>query len=669
MRSLFTPAIALMNRLRYSAKLLLVSGLFLLPLLLLGYGYLSEVVGRQSKTARELQALAFVPDWLQLHQRYGDFMVAAYRYRALQDSASQAAMTAEAERLLQQLQTLASHAQAEPALAAAVAEAEQAFAALRQQPQGSVRDVAELYSVYDPFDAQLDALLRVLADTSGLVNDPALETFYLADLLNKRLPTLLRSQRRLRSIGVYALSLPTIDSTTFDALSQELDKLYASRDNLFAAVRDAVNEDNLQNEMNAAFAAFEASQLYLQEQVVEAASVEISAETLAGIMGEQVAQVYQFAARVQQQLQHSLEARLSSQRQQLWLLLGATLSSLLAVVYLFVGLSFSTQLTLASFTTATRRFADGETRVRAAQHTQDEMADLVRSFNAMADNVSALVEQVQSVAEQVNGQALSVRQIAEATGAAVQTQQHELEHIHQNLTALEQAADQQTRNAGLVAESVQASSARSQQAREVVNRALQSNDSLAGELTQAEAVIAKLAERGSAINAVVVVIKDIAEQTNLLALNAAIEAARAGEQGRGFAVVADEVRNLATRTQTSTKQIQDTISELLTGIEAAVRTIERSHERAQAAQQDAHRVDEALQQIRDTVTVIAEHNAANLQSAEQQTHHAHQLVGRFQQVLSGSHAVASQADQTVHASIAMAELAERLRQQLARFKA
>ena len=669
MRSLFTPAISLMNRLRYGYKLLLVSGLFLLPLLLLGFGYLSEVVGRQSKTASELAALTFVPEWLQLHQRYGDYMVAAYRYRALQDSASQSAMAADADAVQKQLQALATQAAEVPELASAVATAEQAFAALQQQPQGSVRDVAELYSVYDPFDAQLDALLRVLADASGLVNDPALDTFYLADLLNKRLPTLLRSQRRLRSIGVYALSLPTIDSTTFDALSQELDKLYASRDNLFASIRDAVGDGALQAEMNEAFGAFSASQSYLQEQVVEAASVEVTATTLATTMGEQVGRVYRFAAQVQQTLQQALAARLSEQRQQLWWLLGATISSLLAVAYLFAGFSFSTQLTLASFTSASRRFADGETRVRAQVHTQDEMADLIRSFNAMADNVSGLVEQVQSVAEQVNGQVLTVRSIAEATGAAVQSQQQELEHINQNLTALEQAADQQTRNAGLVAESVQASGERSQQAREVVNRALQSNDSLAGELTQAEAVIAKLAERGSAINAVVVVIKDIAEQTNLLALNAAIEAARAGEQGRGFAVVADEVRNLATRTQASTKQIQDTISELLTGIEAAVSTIERSHARAKAAQQDAHHVDDALQQIRTTVTTIAEHNAANLEAADQQKHNAHQMVGRFQQVLDGSHAVASQADQTVHASIAMAELAERLRQQLARFKA
>ncbi|WP_414860258.1 methyl-accepting chemotaxis protein [Pseudomonas saudiphocaensis] len=204
--------------------------------------------------------------------------------------------------------------------------------------------------------------------------------------------------------------------------------------------------------------------------------------------------------------------------------------------------------------------------------------------------------------------------------------------------------------------------------RELVEAQVQGIERLATEIDQSVEVINRLAGDSKTISQVLDVIKGVAEQTNLLALNAAIEAARAGEQGRGFAVVADEVRNLARRTQQSTEEIEQMISRLQGGVGAAVKSMGASHAMADATVQQSAQVRQALENILGAVGVIVDQNQQIAAAAEQQTAVAQDIDRNIVAINEAGQRTAEGAGQTAQASQELSALVGRLQQLIAAFK-
>ncbi|WP_372240701.1 methyl-accepting chemotaxis protein [Pseudomonas sp. PB120] len=236
------------------------------------------------------------------------------------------------------------------------------------------------------------------------------------------------------------------------------------------------------------------------------------------------------------------------------------------------------------------------------------------------------------------------------------------------MNELSATAQEVARNATAAVVSAQGVSKEVVSGRTLVESQVESIQQLAGEIDQSVVVINQLASDSSSISQVLDVIKAIAEQTNLLALNAAIEAARAGEQGRGFAVVADEVRNLAKRTQVSTEEIEQTISKLHNGVSAAVKVMNASHRMASNTANQSTLVQRALENIFNAVGTIVDQNQQIAAAASEQTAVTQDIDRNIVQINQAGDRTAGGACQTEQASRELSLLVGQLKELIGAFR-
>ena len=250
--------------------------------------------------------------------------------------------------------------------------------------------------------------------------------------------------------------------------------------------------------------------------------------------------------------------------------------------------------------------------IRIDVESDNEVGQAAEAFNRMLVKFQATIGEVSTMAQQLNGSTADLaRTVASSSDAATQ-QQTETETISTAMKGMSDSVNEVASNAANAAGAAEAADVSARQGMEVVEQAVSSIRALATEVETASEVIRRLEKDSENIGSVMDVIRDIAEQTNLLALNAAIEAARAGEQGRGFAVVADEVRTLASRTQQSTEEIQQMIENLQKGTAEAVKVMAQGRTQATTSVEQAGEVGVKLE---DIAAAIANINVMNSQIA------------------------------------------------------
>lgn len=311
---------------------------------------------------------------------------------------------------------------------------------------------------------------------------------------------------------------------------------------------------------------------------------------------------------------------------------------------------------------------EGDLTRRLPVTTQDELGALAHSFNLFVDKVHALVRQIADMTRQLTGLVDEVAEQAQRSETTMGRQRQETDQVATAINEMASAAQEVAKSAQGAAIAAQQTDVEGQNAKRVVDGSIAQIHALVGDVRGTGATLDSLQGDVQSIVSVLGVIRSIAEQTNLLALNAAIEAARAGEAGRGFAVVADEVRALASRTQQSTQEIQGMIDRLQKGTQTAVDSMRRSSEAGDGTSQRANDAGASLDMIAELIGTINSMNAQIASAAEEQTAVAEEINRSVHQIATAVDTMAEETQHSAQTSRDLAGLGQRLGQLVGQFK-
>ncbi|MBH3410311.1 HAMP domain-containing protein [Pseudomonas putida] len=626
MKRLLYPAIALMNRLSFGQKFSLISVLFFLPMLATSFYLVRDAYHQFHATRVELQGIAPLADSLSLRADLEALGNLLQINAGLGQSGQAGDVETQITALQDQLQAQLHRLQGDEAVPPDKLE-ELAVAFVAARSESSLQSKA---AMFDKLQAQGQMLGKQVASQAGLSQDRQASVRQLSELLGVATAQVTQTLGEGRALGAIALGRGFIDSSgsaRFEDVLQRLERLaadYALRlDDALATDPGATAA--LKDAAQASQATLKQAAALFEEQVVVAQTLDAPWPGFYQQVSELMTQTYRLNDAVLGHLQAQLQQRLAEQRLRM-LALGTVLAGVFVLIlYLYGGFYVSTRATLRRLGGAMDKVAAGDMTVSFQAHSRDELGELGQGFSETVRRIRSLIDQGGRTVVAGEEQAGQVRAVAGRSNQAGSGQREQIEQVATAMNQMSATAQEVARSAALAATGAQQVNLESVSGGTLVASQQQSIGRLAEEIDQTVLAINRLADDSQAIGQVLEVIRSIAEQTNLLALNAAIEAARAGEQGRGFAVVADEVRTLARRTQDSTAQIAQMIQRLRDGGEQAVRAMHSSHEMAAGTVDDARQVQQALGNILGAVAGIGEQNQQIAAAVEQQTAVAHDI--------------------------------------------
>jgi methyl-accepting chemotaxis protein len=314
------------------------------------------------------------------------------------------------------------------------------------------------------------------------------------------------------------------------------------------------------------------------------------------------------------------------------------------------------------------RIAAGDLTPGIAVTRRDELGVLQQGVQRMGSTLRELIGGIRDGVSQISSAAEELSAVTAQTSAGANNQKNETDQVATAMHEMSATVQEVARNAEQASEAATLADTEARDGDRVVNEAIDQIERLASEVSRSTEAMRALQKESDKIGSVVDVIKAVAEQTNLLALNAAIEAARAGEAGRGFAVVADEVRGLAKRTQKSTEEIEGLVAGLLLGTQQVASSMQSSYELTGSSVELSRRAGGSLESITRTVSNIQSMNQQIAAAAEQQSAVAEEIGRSIISVRDVSEQTASASDETARATVELARLGNQLQMMVSRFR-
>jgi len=349
---------------------------------------------------------------------------------------------------------------------------------------------------------------------------------------------------------------------------------------------------------------------------------------------------------------------------------GIILAALIFMIVFFFSYQIFIQKKLTGINHALSEIAqgDGDLTQRIEAEGKDEVSLIAHSFNLFIEKLQIIIRDLNGYSLNLSTAAEEVSVISNETNTGLQDQQMQTEQLATAMNEMAATVQEVTINAQTAAQSADVAKTQTTEGFNIVKQSITQIDSLADNIITAADAIKQLENDSENIGGVLDVIKGIAEQTNLLALNAAIEAARAGEQGRGFAVVADEVRTLASRTQESTSEIERMIQQLQSASKNAVVEMENSRESSKSGKEKMADAGTALSKIQSAVDSISEQNLLIASASEEQNNVAEEINRNIMSINTVGESTSTGAKQTSASSIELTDIANKLQLLVQQFK-
>lgn len=664
------PAIRLMGQLSYAAKFGLISFLFMVPLVILSGQVFYASYQSLKKTESELVAVYNIQEIMAVVYAIEDFRNHAAPLVFQQDAELKARMLDYRGSVDIQFKKAMNKIDNTELKEHLTVFSKNHLSKLSIDGDSRMPTLPDQFNYYQQVIEQLYLVINKYAQSTGLAldSDPEVQQLMLITLSNS--PVIRNAAGVGYAAGIFAMIEKYLQSMTYDLMNDVFDQMSGVGPDiqLITSSLESLGLVTIAQQAKIAGAGMTDIQMTIDEEVIAATNINMTWLEFEAFSQPKIEALKSLDNTLFPLIAKKLQTRLDEQNSHMVTTAISILAVLLVIIYLYSAFFLSVQYSIARFYAAAQKIAKGDLTQVISFDGKDEMGQLRDAFNEMTSEVRGILSVVKETADNVGEKVSDVEVIANSSRESVNTQMVQTEEVANTITDMSERAHMVMTMAGEAEKSALSGADRSTQAGKVVLNVITDVKQLSEEMSHSMEAVNRLADNSTNISSILGTIKGIAEQTNLLALNAAIEAARAGEQGRGFAVVADEVRTLASRTQGSAEEIDALIKEVQQNIQRAVDTMEVNRTMVNKTVDSSGLVGEALESIQISMKDIQSKTLEIVSSSSNQQEAAKALDNNLLVIREQGGETVQNVEGTVKAVRQTQALTESLKERVERFK-